>query len=523
MGDQAGFQDGEQATDPGVGRKGRRSRAEREAERDGLTGEQRSTLVRKINTFDAFDQSYIDEIHDAAMRVIEDLGIEFRDDESLEIWRNAGAIVEGANVRVPRAMIMELINKAPSEFNLHARNPERTVRIGGRHSVTSAGYGAPFVQDFHGERRSSTFDDLCNFYKLTHVANALHINGGVTVEPQDIDVELRHLHMVRASFELSDKPILGPVTSKERAQDAVDMSKLVFGDEFVDQNAVMVGLINSNAPRVWDETMLDAMKVYARNNQVFMASTFTMIAASMPASEVAAMALSIAEGLSAIALSQIIRPGAPAILGIPAGAMSMRTGAPVLASPSVSNFMLLAGQMARFYKLPLRATSHPTSSKWADMYAGIDATLSGFATHSAGANFLVHSAGMIDGLLTMSYMKFGLDLEITEIMHELMLGLPFETADDIIDMIKNVEPGGHYIGEDYTRDNIGFTPRLQDYNTYEQWLEEGCIKADQRGLAHTQKLLSMYKKPQLEATISQSLNDFVDRRTLEIKNTPPLI
>jgi trimethylamine--corrinoid protein Co-methyltransferase len=258
------------------------------------------------------------------------------------------------------------------------------------------------------------------------------------------------------------------------------------------------------------------MKVYARNNQVFMASTFTMLGASMPSNGPAAMAVSIAEALSAIALSQIIRPGAPAILGIPGGSMSMRTGAPVLASPQISNFMLLAGQMSRFYKLPLRVTSHPTSSKWADMYAGIDATLAGFATHVAGANFLVHSAGMIDGLLTMSYMKFGIDIEITEIMHELMLGMAFEDAGTMVEMIKNVEPGGHFIGEDYTRTHLEFTPRLQDYNTYEQWHEEGSIKADERGLEHTKRLLDSYRKPELGPQISQALDDFVDRRTKEI-------
>ena len=500
------------------GRKGRRTRASREAERDGLTGVQRPTLVRKIAFYDPYDEDYIEQVHEAAMRVVEDHGIEFRDEECLQIWKDAGATVDGANVRLPREMLLNLISTAPSEFELHARNAERTVRIGGRNMVTSPGYGSPFVQDFEGERRPSTFDDLCNFYKLTHVANSLHVNGGPTVEPRDIDVPLRHLHMVKSAFELSDKPVLGPVTSGARAQDAVDMAKLVFGADFVDQNAVMVALINSNAPRVWDETMLDAMKVYARNNQIFMASTFTMIGASMPSNGPAAMALSIAEALTAIALTQIIRPGAPCILGIPSGAMSMRSGAPVGSSPLICNFRFLAGQMARKYNLPLRSSSHSTSSKWADMYAGIDATLSGFATHIAGANFMVHSAGMIDGLLTMSYMKFGVDVELTEVMHELMLGMEYETADRLVDLIKNVKPGGHYIGEEYTRTHINFTSRLQDYNTYEQWQDEGCVKTDAKGLAHTQNLLESYQQPDLDSGIASALNEFVDRRTIELSN-----
>jgi len=185
-------------------------------------------------------------------------------------------------------------------------------------------------------------------------------------------------------------------------------------------------------------------------------------------------------------------------------------------SPLLGNFKMLAAQMSRFYKLPLRTTAHSTSSKWCDIYAGIDSTLSGVTTHLSGANFIVHCAGMIDSLLTMSYMKFGIDIELTEIMHELMTGMDFESADTMIDLIKNVEPGGHYIGEEYTRTHIHFTSRLQDYNTYEQWLEEGSINADVRGLAHTRRLLDSYQQPEMDSDITHSLNDFVERRSKEI-------
>ncbi|MCP4472053.1 MAG: trimethylamine methyltransferase, partial [Gammaproteobacteria bacterium] len=264
---------------------------------------------------------------------------------------SVGATISGQNVRIGRGTLLELVARAPAEFDLHARNAARTVRIGGSNSVISPGYGAPFVLDFDGKRRPSKFSDLRDFYKLTHMASAIQINGGVIVEPQDIPVNLRHLHTVQAIFEDTDKPALGPVTSKQAAYDGIEMAKLVFGEAFVENNPVMIGLITSNSPRKWSETMLESLKLYARNNQALLVCPFTMIGAAMPCNAAATMALAIAEACMAIALTQIIRPGAPVVMGLVGSSVSMRSGAPAFSSPVAQNFTFLAGQMARRYNL----------------------------------------------------------------------------------------------------------------------------------------------------------------------------
>ncbi len=497
-------------------RSARKSRATRRAASNAISSILRPTLARQLPDYEPHSVALTDQVHEAAMRIIEQLGIEFHDAESLELWRSAGATIDGWKVRASRETVLELIDLAPTEFDLHARNAARTVRIGGPNSVISPGYGAPFVLDFDGRRRPSTFSDLREFYRLTHMASAIQINGGVIVEPQDIAVNLRHLHMLQAIFEDSDKPVLGPVISKQAAADGIEMARLVFGEAFVDQNSVMIGLITSNSPRIWCETMLESLKLYARNNQALLVCPFTMIGAAMPCNAAATMALAVAEAFMAIGLTQIIRPGAPVVMGLVGSSVSMRSGAPVFSSPIAHNFTFLAGQMARRYKLPWRATMCPSSSKWPDIYAGMESALSGITCLLSGCNFVVHGGGMLEGLMTMSYAKLTLDYELVDFLYEMCGGLQFETASDILDMVMEVEPGGHYLGAGYTRSHYPYTPMLQDYNTFEQWLEEGCNNADKRGQTHARKMLDAYERPTLDVAVADSLRDYVAKRTREI-------
>ncbi len=499
-------------------RSARKSRATRRAERNAISSVLRPALVRQLPDYEPHSAALTDEIHVAAMRIIEESGIEFHDPESLGLWRSVGATISGRNVRCSRDTVLGLMARAPAEFDLHARNSARTVRIGGPNSVVSPGYGAPFVLDFNGERRPSTLSDLRDFYRLTHMASAIQVNGGVIVEPQDIPVNLRHLHMVRAAFEDTDKPVLGPVASRQAAYDGIEMAKLVFGEAFVEKHPVMIGLITSNSPRLWSETMLESLKVYARSNQAMLVCPFTMIGASMPCNASATMALAVAEAGMAIALTQIIRPGAPVVMGLVSSNVSMRSGAPVFSSPVAHNFTFLAGQMARRYNLPWRATMCPSSSKWPDSYAGMESALSGITCLLSGCNFLVHGGGMLEGLLTMSYAKLALDYELVDFLHEMCAGLQLETADNILDMVMEAEPGGHYLGAEYTRSHYPCTPMLQDYNTFEQWLEEGCKNADTRGRIYARKMLDAYEGPALDEAIADSLHTYVEKRTREIES-----
>jgi trimethylamine--corrinoid protein Co-methyltransferase len=493
-----------------------RSRARERAQRNALCGPLRPALHRRLADYDAFPPEMVAATHARALAIVEDIGIEFRDEESLALWRKAGAHVEDALVRVPGELLMSLVALAPAEFTLAARNPERSVTIGGRHTVFGPGYGAPNVIDFDWQRRPSTMADLANFYRLTQLAPAIQVNGGVIVEPTDVAIPLRHLHMVAEGFRLTDKPVLGPVTSRARAEDAIAMAGLVFGEDFVAQHPVYIALINSNSPRVWDETMLDALKVYARCGQAVLCQPFTMLGASMPANSAAVVALTCAEALTAIALMQIIRPGAPAIMGTGSGVASMKTGGPMVGTPESIWALFLATQMARHYRLPCRSIAGASCSKHPDMYAGYEAALKAMSTVLAGVNFINHTGGMLEGLLTMSYAKCAADYELMDLMHVTACDDDRDGADEALATIADVAPGGHFLGTAHTLEHYPYQPTLQDYNTYEQWDEEGRANTDERGRERARNLLDAYEAPALDTAIDTALTDYVERRTAEL-------
>ncbi|MEO1841841.1 MAG: trimethylamine methyltransferase family protein, partial [Pseudomonadota bacterium] len=293
-------------------------RAARRAARVNAPIIHQPALMRNVPVYEVVNAEGVEQIHDLAMRIVESIGVDFRDAESLEIWKKTDAEIQGERVRVSRDTLMALVDQAPSEYVHHARNPERTVTVGGRSMVVSPSYGPPYIYDLEGKRRTATLEDLHNLQKLNHMASSVHIAGGPVVEPMDIPVPHRHLYMAYSGFKYSDKPIVGNVTARERAEDTIEMCKIVFGDEFATNNCCTTSLINANSPLVWDATMLDALKVYAANNHAVMCSPFSMAAASTPASNVGTMAVVTAEALMAIAFAQLVRPGAPMLFGVPA-------------------------------------------------------------------------------------------------------------------------------------------------------------------------------------------------------------
>ena len=322
--------------------------------------------------------------------------------------------------------------------------------------------------------------------------------------------------MVAQAYRLTDKPVLGPVTSAARARDAIAMAGLVFGEDYVDSHPVFIGLLNSNSPRVWDETMLDALKIYARAGQVVLIQPFSMMGASMPANFVAASALACAEALVAVALMQIIRPGAPALMGGGAGTASMKTGGPMAASTCSFWDGFLSAQMKRFYRIPSRAIAAASCSKHPDMYAGYEGGLSAMTTMLAGANFINHVGGMLEGLLTMSYAKCAVDYELMDIIHVTAGHDDREGADEALATIADIAPGGHFLGTSHTLAHYPYQPQLQDYNTFEQWDEEGRVNTDERGRRHAMAMLEAYVAPPLDAAIDEALGDYVARRSSEL-------
>ncbi len=492
------------------GRKGRRSEAM------NAPVVHHPALISKIPVYEVANAEGVEMIHDFAMRLVEEIGVEFRDAESLEIWGRTDAEITGQRVRVSRQTLLALIEKAPEAFTHHARNPDCSVRVGGTSKVVAPSYGAPFVVDLDGVRRHATLDDLNMLQKLNHMASSVHIAGGPIVEPVDTPVETRHLHMALSGLTYSDKPIIGNVTSRERAEDTVAMCEIVFGSDFARNNCCTTSLINSNSPLVWDKTMLDALKVYAVNNHAVLCSPFSMAGASTPASSVGTIGLVTAEALMAIAFGQLVRPGAPMLFGVPSMAVDLGTGAPMHGSPETAMVQFLAGQMARFYRIPHRALLNAATSKTPDLQAGYDSMWATFPSFLAGAHWLSMAGGLIEGTLAVSVAKTMIDFEQVDAFYHLCQGPSFDDLDEIFEAIREVGAGGHFLGAAHTRKAQLFRFPSQNNAAFEQWEADGRKDSAQVGAEKARDWLAKYEQPPICPAIRDGLSEFAKRTEARI-------
>ncbi|MDZ4093621.1 MAG: trimethylamine methyltransferase family protein, partial [Paracoccaceae bacterium] len=323
--------------------RGRQARQAERAQKGGGVG--RPYIVRNIPTYDVLSEENLIRIETAADRILAEVGIEFRDDPvALDHWKRAGAQVDGLLVRFEPGLLREVLKTAPPEFTQHARNPAHSVRIGGRNVVFAPAYGSPFVMDMDRGRRFGTIEDFRNFIKLAQSSPHFHHSGGTICEPTDIAVNKRHLDMVQAHLTLSDRPFMGSVTAEDRAEDSIAMARIVFGTGFTDQNCVILGNVNVNSPLVWDGTMTNSLRAYARANQAAVIVPFILGGAMGPVTNAGAIAQSLAETMAGCALTQLERPGAPVIFGNFVSSMSLRSGSPTFGTPEPAIGSMVIGQ-----------------------------------------------------------------------------------------------------------------------------------------------------------------------------------
>jgi len=473
------------------------------------------TLVRNIPVYEIVPDEAVELIHEESLKILEEVGCEFRDDEAIALWKQAGADVSETRVRIDRNLLMELIAKVPTEFTLNARNPERSVRIGGNNSIFVPMYGAPYVRDLDNNRRYGTLTDLQNFHKLAYMAPALHSSSSIICEPMEIAVPKRHLHIIHSALKHSDKPFMGIVTSKERAEDTMAMAGIVFGEDYVRDNPVLVSITNCNSPLVWDATMLDAMKVYARHNQPVILAPFALCGASTSASAVGAVAQVNAEALAGVAFTQLLRPGSPQIYGQFMVTVDMKTGAPMGGTPEAAQMMYLMGALARKYRLPWRTSGFHVGSKLNDAQAGYEANMLMHAAILSGANYIWHVAGWLEAGLTCGYSKFATDCEQLVGWYKYAGGLSFDDFKDAMAAVREVGPQGHFLGTQHTLEHFEsafFMPTMMDFNSFEQWSAEGAKDHDTRGREKARAMLLDYVEPKLDEGVAEGLRDFIARR-----------
>ena len=490
--------------------------AARRAERKKVDFESARYIERNVPNFDLLDEEALEIIESNAETILAEIGVDFVDNpQALELWHDAGADVVGNRVRIPKGLARKLCSTAPPSFIQHSRNPKRSVAIGGRNLVLAPVYGPPFVRDKDHGRRYATISDFRKFVKLGYMSKWLHHSGGTLCEPTDVNVNKRHLDMLFAHMTLSDKPFMGSVTEPSRAQDSVDMAKILFGDQFVEENAVMTSLININSPLTFDSIMVGAMETYARHNQASIVSPFIVGGAMAPVTVAGTLAQVLAEVLAGVAYNQLVRPGAPVIFGAFVTSIDMNSGAPTFGSPEASQILYGAGQLARRLNLPFRSGGGLCSSKLPDAQAAFESANTLNSALLAGVNFMLHACGWLEGGLVSSFEKFVIDADQLGALHKFAQGIEFDLNGQAMDAIREVGPGSHFLGCAHTQANYQtafWRSGVFDYRPFETWKEDGEPDTVELASQRVDKLLRDYEKPALDAAVEEALGEFVQKK-----------
>jgi trimethylamine--corrinoid protein Co-methyltransferase len=497
----------------------RRGRGARRAIRQRRDITMLPALKRGIPLTEPMSEEQVQRIDRASMDILEEVGVVFRDPIALQDWKRAGADVRGERVHLDRGLVRELIRSIPSGFTYHARNPANNLPFGHDHAIFVPMTGAPYLRDLDDVRRNPTLDDLANFHKLSHMLPAIHSSAHHIVEPYDHPISQRHLRITYSSMKHSDKTFMGMTTSPRNAEDVMEMCAILFGRDFMMTHPVVTGNCNGNSPLVWDETMLGAMRAFARWNQPVLCSPFVLGGANTPAGVAPTVAQLNAEALSALAYTQVVKKGAPAIYGHYLSTVSMKSGAPMAGTPEISLMNMMIGQMARFYDIPWRTSNTLGGAKTFDAQAGYESATTLMAVLMSGANYIWHSAGWNEAGMHCSMAKFVVDAEQCAMGYRMAQGIHWDDFEEGLQAVRDVGPGGHYLGHPHTLENFQnafFMPEMFDNNSIEQWQAEGSVEINERALQRARDLLNEYEEPLLDPGVDEALRDYIARRERDI-------
>ena len=460
-------------------------------------------------------------IHNGCMRILKEIGIEFLNPESLEIFKQAGCKVTNTNVKMDEDFVLEMLKKAPEQFTITPRNDAKKIILGGKHMAFGNVSSPPNSWDLKRGKRSGTWESYLEFIKLTQFFNCIHFAGGYPVEPIDIHASVRHLDCLYEKLVLSDKVVHAYSLGRERVEDVMEMTRIASGlsvDKFNSQSYMYTN-INSVSPLKHDYPMIEGAIIHARRNQAVIVTPFTLAGAMAPVTMTGAVALSLAEGLSAIALLQFVNPGCPVGLGTFTSNVDMKTGAPAFGTPEYMRATQITGQMCRFYKIPMRS-SGVCAANVPDGQAMWETSNSLWAAVQSGTNMVYHAAGWLEGGLIASPEKFVMDCEVLQQIQRYFDKRIVETSvDDIaVDAIKEVGPDGHYFGCEHTQERYEsafYQPMISDWSNYEAWDLNGGVWTAERAHKIYKEIINEFEPPSIGIEIKEELEEFVSKRKLE--------
>lgn len=482
-------------------------------------------LQRVVNPYapmDVLSADQLEAIHLTSLRILEELGIEVMSRRALDIFRAAGAQVDDASmtVRLDRGLVAQALTTAPSIFSLTPRNPEKTVILGGNHINFGLVAGPPNVHDRERGRRSGNYQDYCDFIRLAHYFNAIHLIGNQVCAPIDLPANSRHLDTYRANLVYSDLSYHCTAIGAGRAMDGIRMMAIARGISLKEmaKSPGVITIISVNSPRRFDDGMADGLIAMAEHGQVVVVTPFTLMGAMAPVSLAAALAQQNAEALFGVVLTQLINPGTPVMYGSFTSNVDMRSGAPAFGTPENTKANIASGQLARRYKLPYR-TSNANASNAADAQSVYETEMSLWGAILGHGNLVYHAAGWLEGGLTASFEKLVLDVEMLQHMIEFLKPIEVNEAELGFDAIKGVKTGGHFFGEPHTMaryEHAFYQPLVSNWQNYESWEIAGAKDATQRATDIWKRALAEYEEPVMDPAVREELDAYVAKRREEI-------
>jgi trimethylamine--corrinoid protein Co-methyltransferase len=475
----------------------------------------------RIRPVEVISADELESIHEASLRILSGIGMDFLDPESRELLVAAGATNEPGTqrMRFDPAMVLERIRTAPSSFTLHAWNPEHDLHIGDDWMAFGTVGSPPNVADLDRGRRIGNRDDYQNLLRLGQMLNPVHFLAGYPVEPVDLHHGVRHLHATFDALTLMDKAIHCYSLGRQRNLDCLEMVRIARGidDATLDREPSIFTVVNSSSPLRLDTPMLQGIMAFAARNQVVCITPFTLAGAMAPVTLAGALALQNAEALAGMVLTQVVRPGAPVIYGGFTSNVDMQSGAPAFGTPEYMRTAMIGGQLARRYGVPYRS-SNVSAANALDAQAAYESVFSLWGAIMGGVNLLMHGAGWMEGGLHAGYEKMILDAELLGMVEAFLDPVVVDDETLALSAIEEVGPGGHFFGVSHTQSRFRTAfhkPMLSDWRNYETWQEAGSPELPAKANRIWKEMLAAYEPPTMDPAVAEELAAFVARRVAE--------
>lgn len=486
------------------------------------------TQVRnEYPAYELLNPEQMDQLHATSMRILSEAGIRVMGDNVMDVFERAGAIVDRdtKTIRMDESIVSEALKTVPHEFTLTSRNRAKQITLGGNHVNFGLVAGPPNVHDCINGRRQGNYEDYCNFIRLAHHFNAIHLIGNQVMAPIEMSANNRHLDTYNANLTYSDLSFHCTAIGRGRAMDGINMMAISRGQtpEEMRGDPGVITIISVNSPRLFDDAMGDGLIAMAEYGQPVTVTPFTLMGAMTPVTLPAALAQQNAEALFGVVLTQLVSPGAPVMYGSFTSNVDMKSGAPAFGTPENAKANIVGGQLARRYGIPYR-TSNANASNVVDLQAAYETMMATWGAVLGGANIVYHAAGWLEGGLTASYEKFIMDVEIIQNMMEFLKPMKFDTDELGFDTISSVPTGGHFFGTEHTiarYETAFYKPMLSDWQNYENWEAAGAKDALQRATDTWQQALREYQAPEMDPAVREELDAYIAKRREEIGSGEP--